>query len=92
MDETLRENLFKGLTVNTEYGKDRLLRSPAITTALVPYIGYHEAALVASEMKKNGTTIMEANDALKLMDPSKLKEILEPGRLLQLGYQLGDLG
>jgi aspartate ammonia-lyase len=92
MDETLRENLFKGLSVNTGYSRERLLRSAAITTALVPFIGYHNAALVASEMKRSGTTIIEANHELKLVDPEKLKEILEPGRLLQLGYQLGDLG
>ena len=91
MARSLRENLFTGLTVNAEHGKARLFRSPAVTTALIPYLGYHKAAVLAAEMKGSGTGIFEANDKLNLLPNKKLEEILAPENLLRLGYQLGDL-
>ncbi len=91
MDRSLRENLFPGLKVNTERGLRRLLHSPASTTALIPYIGYHKAAELASEMKKTDCSIFDANEKLRLIEPEKLKEALSPGHLLSLGYRLEDL-
>lgn len=91
MDTAMRDGLFNGLVVNTSEGRERLLKSPAITTALVPYIGYHRAAQVAGEMKRSGKDIMAANETLGFLSAYKLNEILDPGKLLQLGYQLGDL-
>ena len=70
---------------------DKLFRSPAVTTALSPYIGYHKAALLANEMKILGITVFEANQKLNLIDDDKLKNILKPENLLKLGYSLNDL-
>ncbi|HTX87996.1 MAG TPA: lyase family protein, partial [Bacteroidales bacterium] len=39
--KTVKENLLEGLQVNVTAGFERLMKSPAVTTALVPYIGYH---------------------------------------------------
>jgi len=91
MDRSLRENLLKGLVVNTGHGLARLLHSPAVTTALIPYLGYHRAASLASEMKRSGMDVFEANNKLNLLPKTKLEEVLAPDNLLRLGYQLSDL-
>ena len=90
-NNTLQNNLFDGLIVHTDTGSDKLFRSPAVTTALSPYIGYHKAALLANEMKISGITVFEANQKLNLIDDDKLKNILKPENLLKLGYSLNDL-
>lgn len=90
-DLTLKENLFTGLTVDTHTGASKLFHSPAITTALSPYIGYHKAAELARMMKSESIDIFEANRRLSFMEEEKLKTILKPENLLKLGYSLGDL-
>jgi len=90
-NETLLKNLFTGLIINEAAGYNSLIHSPSITTALTPYTGYHQAAEMANLMKEKKIDIFEANDALKIIDPEKLKRILEPGNLLKLGFTLDDL-
>jgi aspartate ammonia-lyase len=91
-DETAKDNLFTGITVNVKVAESRLFRSPALTTALSPYIGYHKASELAKEMKANGIDIFKANQKLKLMDENRLKLILEPQNLLKMGYSIMDQG
>jgi aspartate ammonia-lyase len=67
------------------------MQSPAITTALIPYIGYNRASEIAKEMKSRGINILEANREMKFIDPDKLENILQPGNLLKLGYSLEDI-
>ncbi|MBN1108692.1 MAG: hypothetical protein JXR66_09795 [Bacteroidales bacterium] len=90
-DRTILKNLFTGLKINEAAGYNALLRSPSVTTALTPYIGYHNATRLALAMKENETGIFEANSKLKLVDPEKLKSILEPGNLLKLGFSLDEI-
>jgi aspartate ammonia-lyase len=91
-NQSLRKNLISGIQVNTVHSLDKLYRSPSITTALTPWLGYHKAAELAREMKENKLTIFEANKILNLMAEDKLKNLLEPGNLLKLGFSLNDLG
>jgi len=88
---TMYENMVKGIEVNTETSLERLIHSPAITTALGPYIGYHKASEVASLMKSTGKSIIEINEEMQLMPSEKLDQILQPGNLLKAGYSLNDL-
>jgi aspartate ammonia-lyase len=90
-NETLKANLFDGIKVNTQTANDRLLRSPAITTALNPYIGYHRASELARLMKDANCTIFEANQRLKLIDEERLNTIIQPQNLLKLGYTIEDI-
>lgn len=90
-NKTLLNNLFTGLIINEEAGYKTLINSPAITTALSPYIGYNKAAGIASLMKEKKIDIFEANSILKVIDEEKLKSILLPGNLLKLGFSLDDL-
>lgn len=90
-DETLKENLFNGIEINNDTAEDKLYHSPAITTALSPYIGYNNAAILAKEMKKSGEDIFRVNDKLKLIEAKKLEKILAPQNLLKMGFTLGDI-
>lgn len=90
-DQTLKDNLFEGLIINNKTSAEKLFSSPSITTALIPYIGYNKASILAKEMKKNGLTIFQANDKLKLLDEQKMKTILSPDNLLKLGYTLNEI-
>jgi aspartate ammonia-lyase len=89
--KTAEENLITGLIINETEGNESLLRSPSLTTALTPHIGYHKAAELAELMKERKCDIFEGNRVLKIIDEDKLKEILQPGNLLKLGFSLEDL-
>lgn len=90
-DKTIADNLIAGLTISSGTGASRLFKSPAITTALSPLIGYRKAVLLAKEMKNSGCDIFEANKKLNLIDEGKLKSILKPENLLKTGFTLNDL-
>ena len=89
--KSAEENLIAGIIVNDSAGYYSLFHSPAITTALTPHIGYHKAAELAKLMKEKKYDIIEANSVLKIIDETWLKEILQPGNLLKLGFSLEDL-
>ena len=89
--KTSEENLIDGLIVNETSGYYSLIHSASVTTALVPHVGYHKAAELARLMKDKKYDIFEANSILKIIDQEKLKEILQPGNLLKLGFSLEDL-
>lgn len=90
-DKTLLGNLLNGLEINESAGYRSLIHSPSVTTALIPYTGYHKATEMAILMKTNGIDIFEANAILKILDDTRLKEILEPGNLMKLGFSLDDI-
>jgi aspartate ammonia-lyase len=90
-NKTLKENLFSGLLVNNEQAEKRLFKSPAVTTALSPYIGYHKAAELAKEMKEYSLDVFEANKKLKIISQKKLQDIMAPQNLLKMGFTLDDI-
>ena len=89
--KTTEDNLITGLIVNDRTGYYSLFHSPAVTTALTPHIGYHKAAELAKLMKEKKYDVFEANLILKVIEEARLKEILQPGNLLKLGFSLEDL-
>jgi aspartate ammonia-lyase len=88
---SLNSNLLSGLIINESAGYNALIFSPSLTTALIPHLGYHKAAEIASLMKTNKIDIFEANRILRIMDDSNLKTILGAGKLLCTGFTLDDL-
>jgi aspartate ammonia-lyase len=90
-DETLRDNLVSGLIVHDITAGENLLFSAAITTALLPVIGYHQAARLANEMKSQHINILEANRILNILPEEELKNIIEPDQLLKEGFTLNDI-
>jgi aspartate ammonia-lyase len=88
---TMLENLLNGIEINGTAGHRSLMHSPSVTTALIPYAGYHKATEMAVLMKEKGIDIFEANAILKTLDEERLKEILQPGNLMKLGFSLEDI-
>lgn len=89
-NKTMLDNLFTGLIVNTN-GYQTLIMSPSVTTALSPYIGYHNAGKLSDFMKKENIDVFSANNVLKIIDDERLRKILTPGNLLKLGFSIDDL-
>ncbi len=90
-NKTIIANIFDDLKINTDAAKERLYSSPAITTALSVYIGYHKAAELARLMKSENINIFEANNKLNAIDNDKLLQILKPENLLKTGFSINDL-
>lgn len=91
MNLTLCSNLIKGIVINEEQSVALLYKSPSITTALNPYIGYHKASEISVLMKTENIDVFEANRKLQIIDESRLHEILSPQKLTQLGYSITDI-
>lgn len=90
-DDTASKNLLTNLEVDTGIAEAKVLASPSITTALLPFIGYNRASEMAACMRNSGITIFEANKKLGFFKEEKLREILKPENLVQGGYRLQDL-
>jgi aspartate ammonia-lyase len=88
---TFREHLLKGLEIDETVAARRLFRSPAVTTALSPLIGYNKAGELARAMKKENIDIFEANDRLGLLPAEKLKKIMQPEYLVKKGFSMKDI-
>ncbi len=90
-NNTVAQNLVNGIEVDIEKSKQQLLSNPSITTALLPFIGFNKAAIIANEMRQSKIDIFEANAKLKLIDKERLQEIIKPENLLKLGYSLREI-
>ena len=90
-DKTIADNLITGLTIDSGTSAARLFKSPAITTALSPLIGYQKAVLLSKEMKASGCDVFDANKKLNLIEEDKLRNVLKPENLLKTGFTLNDL-
>jgi aspartate ammonia-lyase len=90
-DTSALTHLLGGIEIDPAISEAGVMSSPAVTTALLPFIGYRKAAEVAALMKDSCLTVFEANGKLNYIDTEKLKEILKPENLVQGGYRLKDL-
>lgn len=90
-DSAARMRLVQGLTVAVTATREQLLRSPAVTTALLPVNGYHRASDLARRMKEHRVDIVEANSKQGLLPEDRLLGLLQPDQLLKLGYTMSDL-
>lgn len=91
MNVTMNEQMLAGLTVNEDTARKNLFLSPSVTTALSPVIGYHRAARLAAEMKKSGEDIFIANKRIGAVEQGKLKQLMQPDRLLKKGFTMEDI-
>ncbi len=91
-NKTLTDNQFKNLAiVNPELSHEKVVSSPSVTTALIPYIGYNKASELAKLMHSATINIFQANEKLQVISAEKLKQILTPEALLKLGYSIDDI-
>ena len=91
MNESVRHHLLEGLTVHEEAAKNKVYRSPSISTLLSPLIGYNRASELAKYMGKYGKDIFEANTELEILSRNELEKILSPEYLVQKGFSLKDI-
>ena len=90
-NRTLRLNCLEGLEVKHADAHRRVILSPAITTVLIPFIGYNKASEVASLMKEKQITVFEANREMNFIEADRLEDILQPANLLKLGFSLEEI-
>jgi len=90
-DRTMVRNMLNGIEIEAGDAENQVMSSPAIATALLPFIGYNKASTVARLMKEQQLNIFEANEKLGYIKPEKLREILRPENLVQGGYRLKDI-
>jgi len=90
-DRSMAENMLSGIEIDAGEAEKQVLASPAITTALLPYIGYKKASGIARLMKEEHLTVFGANEKLGYLKPEKLIGILKPENLVQGGYRLKDI-
>jgi aspartate ammonia-lyase len=56
---TLAERCVTGITANSDHLAEQVRRSSCLATALTPYIGYEQSALLAKEALASGRTVLE---------------------------------
>jgi aspartate ammonia-lyase len=88
---TIKDNLLEGILFKQTDHKNTLFMNPSVTTALSPYIGYHQASQLACLMNEKKCNIFEANHQLKLVTEETLSKLLKPEQLLRLGFRLKDV-
>ncbi|MFN5515172.1 MAG: class II fumarate hydratase [Cyanobacteriota bacterium] len=80
--DCFRQYLVEGLTPNREQIHRHLENSLMLVTALNPYIGYDQAALVAKTAYQEGKTLKEAAVSLGLMTAAEFDQRVRPERMI----------
>jgi aspartate ammonia-lyase len=88
VNDSITKYLLKGILIDNSESYQTVIKNPAITTAIIPYIGYKKASELATLMRNEGLDVFEANDRLGLIDKENLKNLLTPEKLMQLGFSI----
>jgi aspartate ammonia-lyase len=83
--EVFRIRCLEGITADAKRCERYALESVGIATALNRHIGYAAAAEVAKESTRTGKSIYEIVVERKLLDPEKLRKILDPRAMTEPG-------
>jgi aspartate ammonia-lyase len=79
--DTLTRRCVSGITANRDYLRRTVEGSPALATALTPYIGYDAAASIAKQAQATGRSVRELVLEKKLLSSQQLDEIMQPEAL-----------
>ncbi len=82
---TFRDNLIVGLTANIERCKQLVENSVGPITAIVPHVGYKNAAKVAKIAIETGQPVRELVLKEGLLTEAELNEILDPFAMTEPG-------
>jgi len=74
-----------GIEANEERARELLERNPSIATALNPYVGYDEAAVVAKESAKRGVSVRESVREKGLLPDDQIDEALDVRSMTEPG-------
>ncbi len=80
--ESFTEHCVNGIEANRGQIAKHLENSLMLVTALNPIIGYDNAAKIAKEAHKNGTTLREEAVRLGLLDAKKFDEVVRPEKMI----------
>src|SRR6185503_12908261 len=83
--DTLRSRCVTGITANRDHLRRLVEHSIGIVTALNPHIGYENATSIAQEALATGRSVYELVLEKKLLDRTRLDEILHPENLTRPG-------
>lgn len=81
----LQDRCVAGITANAERCRQMVENSIGIVTALLPYIGYEQAAAIAKEALATGKGVLDLAVAQKLLDKKQIEKILSPENMLHPG-------
>lgn len=79
---SFNNNCCKGIIANQERIRQNLQNSLMLVTALNPYIGYENAALISKKAYKEDKTLKEAAIELKLLTEEEFDKIVDPSRMI----------
>lgn len=74
-----------GIEVNEERARELLEKNPSIATALNPFIGYDQAAVVAKESAKRGMSVRDLVKEKKLLPEDQIDEALDVRAMTEPG-------
>src|SRR5262249_29382396 len=83
------ERCVAGLEADVKQCESNLEKSLAMCTALVPAIGYDQAAKIAKRAYETGRTVREVALEMSGLDPAKLNELLDPRNQTEPGRGAG---
>lgn len=78
----LQDRCVAGITANDEICRRMVEQSIGIVTALLPYIGYENAATIAKEALATNKSVLELALDKKLLDKKQVEKILSPRNML----------
>lgn len=82
VSNSLREKMVDGMDIDQKVVEDNLEKSLMTVTALNPYIGYDNSAKLAKYAHEHGLSLYEANEVLKLVETDKIREYLDPKKMV----------
>jgi fumarate hydratase class II len=74
-----------GIEANEERARELLEKNPSIATALNPYIGYDEAAVVAKEAAKRGVSVRDVVRERGLLPDDRIDDALDVRSMTEPG-------
>ena len=80
--DTLVEKCVDGITANEDVCHNLVMNSIGLVTALNPYIGYKNSAMIAKEALKTGKGVYELVLEHNILPKEKLDEILDPENMI----------
>ncbi|WP_054251507.1 aspartate ammonia-lyase [Neofamilia massiliensis] len=88
---TLRVNLVEGLEANVERMEHLVENSVGVITAIVPHVGYENAANIAKKAIKTGRPVRELALESGLLSEEDLNKILDPMGMTEPGISAAEL-
>ena len=77
-----REKCICGLKADRKRCRELVEKSLALVTALVPRIGYDEAAKIAGRARKEGKTIRDITERSGILDEDEIEALLDPRHMV----------